>query len=182
MDEAKFRSKMLQRQRQVGPMKGYERIIIHDNPNEQSLDVIVLINLYNREAPLFLHVSATGSLDGDNILMFLGRAAAAGYIRRNSILVQDNARVHLAHAQLIYLHQLLGAVGATRANTPTYSPEWNPCELVFAEAECFMQNHSRPGWSLGQRTIEAFESISYNNLVAYYRHCCSTAMRMVHGQ
>jgi hypothetical protein len=53
--------------------------------------------------------------------------------------------------------------------------------ISVAETECVMQNHSRPGWSLGQRTIEAFESISYNNLVAYYCYCCSTAVHMVHG-
>jgi len=50
-------------------------------------------------------------------------------------------------------------------------------QLVFAEVKTYLRNHTRPGWSLRDRTLEAAGSVTYKNLLAYYQHCTSVALR-----
>lgn len=52
---------------------------------------------------------------------------------RGDTLVVDNARIHKARDIVPTLRAALAAAGVRMLFLPTYSPELNPCELIFAQ-------------------------------------------------
>ena len=55
----------------------------------------------------------------------------AGALVRGDILVLDNAKVHFAESIKAVAEALLYATGVEMMFLPAYSPELNPCELIF---------------------------------------------------
>jgi len=53
---------------------------------------------------------------------------------------------------------------------PTYSPELNPCELVFAEVKGWLRHRrgSDPFWF---EILKAFQQVSFQNVLNYYFKC-----------
>jgi transposase len=111
-----------------------------------------------------------------SFLLSFKKPVRQGRVPAGSIVVWDNARVHTANAVIADLDRAINSAGATRANLSAYSPEFNPCELVFAEIKTYLRNQPRPGWSLRDRVLEATGGVSYENLLAYYQHCTSVAL------
>ena len=175
VDESKFSPNKLARARKVGP-KGQERIFVEHRPNERRFNMLLMTTLAIDNDPLFFELR-DGTVDAGVFLSFIEAAVRQGRVPPGSIIVWDNARIHCAAATLAELDRIITAAGATRANLPSYSPEFNPCELVFAEVKTYLRNHTRPGWSLRDRTLEAAGSVTYKNLLAYYQHCTSVALR-----
>lgn len=56
---------------------------------------------------------------------------------------------------------------------PAYSPELNPCELVFGMVKNALR--ARGGVEcLTEDIIDAFGAVSMENMINFYRHCLST--------
>lgn len=105
-----------------------------------------------------------------------------GALRRGDILVMDNAAIHNGQRLQQEFADLLNSAGVDLARLPTYSPELNPCEFVFARIKHFIRSpqavmfdHER-----GQDVINGnFNSlinvatlmISKESLEETYRHC-----------
>jgi hypothetical protein len=55
---------------------------------------------------------------------------------------------------------------------PAYSPELNPCELVFAQVKRYIRSH-RDGINapLIDLIVQAFESVTIDNIINYYTKC-----------
>lgn len=174
VDEAKFATKKLARARKVG-LRGTERVVVDRRPNEPSVNMLLMTTLALSDDPLFFELCAD-NIDGDAFLTFIEGAIQHGRVPPGSVIVWDNARVHATDATVAILDGVINGAGATRANLPRYSPEFNPCELVFGEIKTFMRNHPRLGWSLRDRVLEAAGTVSYDNLLAYYQHCTQVAL------
>ncbi len=163
------------RARTVGPRRR-ERIVVERRPYEGRFNVLLMTTLAKKDDPLFVQLREA-NVNADAFLAFIQSAVQYGRVLPGTIVVWDNARIHCANATLAALDQCLAAAGATRANLPAYSPEFNPCENVFAEVKNFLRNNPRPGWSLRDRTIEAVGAVPYENVLAYYRHCATEGLR-----
>jgi transposase len=84
--------------------------------------------------------------------------------------VVDNARLHSAARIVRVLGDALDSVGVRLVFLPTYSPEFNPCELIFAQVKGFLR--SRRGQSdFGLEVVKAFASVSRANVFNYYQKC-----------
>jgi transposase len=118
-----------------------------------------------------------GTTTGAVFRNFVAKCALLGHIQPGQLFIMDNARVHTAGNILQQIDQVLGQVGAQHVNLPTYSPELNPCEFVFGEMKNYLRTRGLHGTTLSQRMAEAFHSISRNNMIAYYHHCMSVALR-----
>jgi hypothetical protein len=57
------------------------------------------------------------------------------------ILIMDNAAVHGSSDTLELLLDLLKLFGIRLVYIPVYSPEFNPCELIFAQVKCYLRTH-----------------------------------------
>ena len=56
-------------------------------------------------------------------------------LRSGDTLIMDNARIHKSKDSFPEIQQGLNSRGISILFMPTYSPELNPCELVFAQVK-----------------------------------------------
>lgn len=104
-----------------------------------------------------------------------------GVLRAGNILIMDNATVHIGEASFDRLCTLLLEAQVTRVLLPTYSPELNPCEFVFARIKNFIRSpssllidpvsHRLVSRQLNDLLDEAVGLISHESMVETYRHC-----------
>jgi len=84
--------------------------------------------------------------------------------------IVDNCKFHVQGWCGEATKDLVEACGATYLPLPTYSPELNPSELVFAKLKWLLK-HRDPTKDLLECIIDALEQITYEDMVLYYMHC-----------
>lgn len=164
------------RRRRCGP-KGRELPVLDHLPLHASCSLTLLTSCRFVSFP-FLVELRDGTNNRFDFANFVIAAVEQGYIGRGDLLIVDNATIHTANDVLPSLVTLLDALSAHFVCLPTYSPEFNPCELVFSEMKTFMRNHFLPGQPLDVRINQAIQSISFDHVVSFYRHCAGEGARM----
>ena len=107
---------------------------------------------------------------------------ARGALVRGDFLVMDNASVHTGDQNQQQFQTVLDEAGVTVVRLPTYSPELNPCEFVFARIKNFIRSPQALmfDYNRNQTTINGnFDSlvnacvslISLESMMATYEHC-----------
>lgn len=91
-------------------------------------------------------------------------------MRAGEFLVIDNASPHHGADAWTYIEDLLEASNVSIIYLPAYSPELNPCELVFGAVKRHMRN-SNSHDSLFDRLLNGLATVSKDHMVNYYRHC-----------
>jgi len=99
--------------------------------------------------------------------LLAGRVLVAG-----DHLVLDNASIHKAAEIIDTLTAVLDRFSVTIIFLPAYSPELNPCELVFAQVKSYLRRNRGSG-SFADELIDSFRTVSYLNVVRYYDKCLS---------
>lgn len=94
-----------------------------------------------------------------------------GSLVRGDYLICDNAKTHKADDMLDVLEPILAEHGVTLRFLPTYSPELNPCELVFSQIKRWIRNNHRDGATLMESIITAILQITPMDVLNYYNHC-----------
>lgn len=123
-----------------------------------------------------------GSNNQHDFIASLRVMIEAGTIfQRGDFLIMDNAAVHVGRESSIELDQLLQEAGITRVLMPTYSPELNPCEFVFARIKNFIRSPYALAFDpatgreitrdFNELLIDATSRISAQSLEETYRHC-----------
>ena len=69
-----------------------------------------------------------GSVSGPIYLRFV-RHRLVPWLRRGDVVVMDNLNMH----KMVAVREAISAAGATAIYLPTYSPELNPIELLWAD-------------------------------------------------
>lgn len=82
----------------------------------------------------------------------------------------DSAPIHVARKVATEVIDLLRGAGVQLIFLPKYSPECNPCELVFAQVKRYLRSY-RGSDVFFQEIARAFSRVSFANILAYYRHC-----------
>jgi len=167
MDEAHFASRNLWRKKAIGP-RGQRVIKVHSLPIDESF-TITLMTCLTSAYPVSL-CSRKGTNSSDDFLGFLKDVLEAGKIQPNSILVIDNARVHTAHGIGVDLNTLCEQYRFQLYYLPAYSPELNPCELVFAKVKNQLRTMIRT-LPLFQEVIKLLANITNNEVSHYYQKC-----------
>jgi hypothetical protein len=99
----------------------------------------------------------------------------AGGLRQGDTLVLDNARIHFAAESSEVVAQLLDAAGVRMVFLPAYSPELNPCELVFGHVKQAMSFGRAPG-EMWVEALEHFASVTFAEMDRWYKHCIITPL------
>jgi transposase len=105
-----------------------------------------------------------------DFLAFLVQLVVDGHLTAGDVLICDNASIHFAAEIQAPLQLLLTATGIRLLFMPTYSPELNPCELVFAQIKNHLRHHRSHNHLLVDVAV-ACASISWFNILAYYNKC-----------
>ena len=110
----------------------------------------------------------SGRNDAAAFLATIAHFITSGAVVRGNVLVFDNARIHFAYAIREPLEAILRAAGVRLIFLPKYSPELNPCELIFADAKGDLRNYrgNLPFWN---EVLLALARVSHKNVWGYYR-------------
>jgi transposase len=79
----------------------------------------------------------------EDFMKFIARAIVDKYLARGDILICDNATVHDSAEILETLVMVLELLGIKLVYLPAYSPEFNPCELIFAQVKSYLRRRQR---------------------------------------
>ena len=164
----------MSRRRRVGP-PGEPLIVVDGIPLDSRLSMTLLVGVTDVAMP-FTFQLREGSNDCWDFFMFVLCAVEGGRIARDDVLVVDNAAIHCAAEMLPLLVDLLHSVGAEMVFLPTYSPEFNPCELVFGELKGSLRQFRHPELSFRERITRALSHIDVANVLSYYHHCTTVAL------
>ena len=112
---------------------------------------------------------------------FVEEMVTLGFLVWGDVLVVDNATVHVSKRYWRQIEDYLLGCGVMIVTLPTYSPELNPCELVFARVKGYMRSECASFYdpTIGRSMSPPFKemlgaalsAISFEELDAYYRHC-----------
>jgi transposase len=112
-----------------------------------------------------------------NYIEFLLTAIEKTFLRQGDNLVADNARIHRSYIVEQVVGELFKTMDIARLFLPTYSPELNPCELVFAQVKKWIRTHTdRYNLSFNELIEEAFSVVKKDNCSNYYDHCILRAV------
>ena len=98
------------------------------------------------------------------------KAIEANALVRGDYFVIDGASIHVSGDTLPVLRDILDAAGIILVFLPTYSPELNPCELVFS----FIKKHMCEYSTCDVVWVEIMRSLvilSYEHVFNYYKRC-----------
>eukprot|EP00808_Paulinella_micropora_P019164 g62770.t1 len=92
---------------------------------------------------------------------------------RNFDCYNHNAKIHHANAITPFLRALFQALNIKLVFLPTYSPELNPCELVFANVKQFMRAYRGNGTFLAEiyRGRAFANATDLQKVAAQYQRC-----------
>jgi transposase len=112
-----------------------------------------------------------GANDNYDFACFVYHALEDGFLASGDTLILDNARIHHAKATLPGLVANLNRRGISILFLPAYSPELNPCELVFAQVKRWVRDHRERDGTFIDILSSAFALVDRQNIVNYYRKC-----------
>ena len=86
------------------------------------------------------------------------------------VFVLDNARIHIASESSEMIAQILDLAGVRMVFLPAYSPELNPCELVFSHVKRAMSFGREPG-EMRVEALGHFARVTFEEMDRWYKHC-----------
>ena len=130
--------------------RGERLPLISDYDLSETIKVSLVTSLEPGSPPIHVHMRegerANNALD---FLLFVIDLVQSAVITRGDVVVLDNAPIHNRQDILVPMHTVLTAAGITMWFLPTYSPELNPCEFLFAQCKHFLRYHKdmhNPFW------------------------------------
>jgi len=88
-------------------------------------------------------------------------------LKTSDYLIIDNAGTRSWHVFKLCLE----AYGVTLVYLPAYSPELNPCELVFGRMKQHIRNYKEFGTTIIVELLRAIAAITYEKMVAWFGRC-----------
>jgi transposase len=111
----------------------------------------------------------------ENFIEAMVNAVELGVVTQGTVVVLDNAPTHMSVESLIFVYRLFETVGARLVLLPTYSPELNPCELLFGMIKNRLYRGRRTG-SLLEEVGKACQRITWDNVFEMYHKCIFGAL------
>ena len=105
-----------------------------------------------------------------DFLKFAAELVFSRFLTTGDTLVLDNARIHYAAAIVPHLNALLLTCGIHFLFLPSYSPELNPCEMVFSHIKRHLRanRHNAP---LLVDMLLAMSTVTNGHVLMWYDHC-----------
>jgi hypothetical protein len=120
--------------------------------------------------PCFVPPPRDASNDAWDFLLVIRWLLESGGLVNGDILILDNARVHHAADAGVFVKGLLQLHGVEIRYLPAYSPELNPCEMVFSWVKDRMVHH-RTKERMWAEALRLFASVEPAMMDNWYRDC-----------
>jgi transposase len=168
LDEAHFVSRNLWRNRGIAP-RGKRCIRAHSLPIAQSFSLTLFTTFNGGDNSLTVDLREETNSQWD-YLAFVSYLCEKGRIQPDDVLVLDNASIHCGSDIIPHLAELERRFHFTFFFLPTYSPELNPCELVFALIKNRLRNTQRT-LPLHLEVLKILSEVRPQEIDSMYHHC-----------
>lgn len=112
-------------------------------------------------------LSVPGAIDGETMIFFVEEMLAPT-LQRGEIVFFDNCPIH----QAAELEEAIEARGAWALFLPPYSPDFNPIENCWSKIKTILRSlKARTLEELLDALVEAFSSITRQDILGWFRHC-----------
>lgn len=183
MDEVHFNPAQLHSKRAWAPVRQPARLV-HSGSLGRRFSMTLFTYLYQpfvdrvMRSPL-LYTIREDSNTASDFAKVLGLMLDGGWFLPGTYLVIDNAPVHNDNQDTIEVFERLAAAGVYVQRLPTYSPELNPCELVFAFLKNTLRSSPRRREENGrmvdiefrERLNVVLEKVSRDTVSKFYDRC-----------
>jgi transposase len=144
-------------------------------PIGQSYSITIMTNLFAANG---FHISQprTTSNTAFDFLLFLIELLRDGHLVTGDTLVLDNASIHYTDDIGPVIDSLMTGFGCRLLFLPTYSPELNPCELVFAQLKRWIRTNRTANHLLHDVAL-ACTSVTRHSVLRYYDKCINNFFR-----
>jgi transposase len=139
-------------------------------PFERNLLSLSLMTTLSQTTP-FIFSLMMGTNDQFDFLEFLMFLVRERHLVPDDVLVMDNCAIHVTKATAPAIFELMEAAKVRLVFLPSYSPELNPCELVFAALKNYPRNHRGPEAIWREVLFALSTSVSYWDMVNLYFDC-----------
>ena len=133
-----------------------------------------MTTLTDPDMPFVLSNPRVGSNTAADFLQWVLFLIDNNHLVPGDIFIVDNAAVHNAMEIIDSLTEAFNLVGARMVFLPKYSPELNPCELVFSQVKGHIRRN-RVG-ALWPAIVDAFAEIDQRLVLSEYLHCLRVGM------
>jgi len=167
VDEAHFHRRDLKNRKVIGPT-GERHIDVDLGSLNESFSMTLMTTL-SPDGPIIYDLREDSNTQYD-FLNFICFLIEEGHLVAGDWLVCDNAAVHVGYDTTDMVFDLLEAYGIHLLFLPTYSPELNPCELVFSLIKTELRKLKKSGISLWLATIYCASHVTMEHVVSFYLH------------
>jgi transposase len=143
---------------------------------DRNYSITFLTNL-EKQVPFHLSIRVeTNTAEDffDYVLMLLEEK----YLVYGDYLILDSAAVHTSQISVV-LKDILDDFNIKLIRLPTFSPELNPCELVFAKIKNWMRENYNDRKSFVDNLYTVLLTLSHKELFNMYNHCRYAFMKYV---
>jgi transposase len=171
LDEASFNPRFLFAHRAWGP-RGRTVALINRRPlGEKGCTTTIITSIRDGLTHPIFHQIRQGTNTRWDFIAFVTAAIEAGFLRRHSIVVLDNARVHTAAEVGPYLERIADTLNIRFVFLPAYSPELNAAELCFASCKRYFRKNRNQTENRNELISVGFNRIDVEEMRNYYAHC-----------
>ena len=161
MDESHIVPRELTKRKVLGLVK-------ESTLHQKSASITIVASLDENEPVLFDYRIQSNTQW--NFVSFVWYCIKVGRFQEGDFLVVDNAAVHGGSESYPLLQLILDVAKLTLVFLPAYSPELNPCELVFNITKTHLRNHTSDQQLL-LRLGHAISTVTYQKMLGFYQHC-----------
>lgn len=112
-------------------------------------------------------LSVPGAIDGETMVFFVEEMLAP-LLKRDDVVFLDNCPIHKVEE----VAEAIEARGAWAIFLPTYSPDLNPIEHCWSKVKAILRSlKPRTLEALLDALVEAFSSITVQDILGWFRHC-----------
>jgi len=106
-----------------------------------------------------------------NFTDFVLHCCITGALEAGDYLIVDNAAVHNGWDSMDIVQNILDVAGVSLIFLPAYSPELNPCELVFQVVKSHIRCHRKFGSHILQEVVNSLALVTSDAVQKFYSHC-----------
>jgi transposase len=106
-----------------------------------------------------------------DFLEFLLHQIVDGRLVEGDTLICDNASIHNANDTLGIINDIFTQRGMRLIFLPKYSPELNPCELIWSQMKRYIRSHITNTSSLLHAIVLSCIQVTWNDVYGYYTPC-----------
>jgi len=170
MDEVHYVSKQVSHTRALGEI-GENVILLRTEHFAETYSFTCLCSL-DEVDPIFITAKET-TTDQSDFFHFVIKCITSNRLKPGDTLVCDNCSIHSGSETWESLMLILDTMDIDLRYLPPYSPEFNPCELVFAQSKHYLRNYRCASLPLHLDIAASFAIVTYDNVKSYYQKCCT---------